>query len=82
MIKVMDDAKKQISQKFEGRQVIMGEKVIMTSAKTVGQLSESVSMSDLAKYINGLTDMASEQGNVYVPNSWDKFGEFYIINKK
>ena len=77
--KVIDIAREQITEivdksKIADRKITLGGKVIMTSVKNVGQASSLISMSDLAKYINSMTEMASGQEKVFIPKSWETFG--------
>jgi hypothetical protein len=65
--------------KLAERKITLGGKVIMTSVKDVGQKSQLTSMSDLAKYINSMTKVASEQGKIFIPESWESFGKHFII---
>ena len=68
--KVFEIAREQIRDICErsnlaDRKITLAGKVIMTSVRNVGKSSQVCSMSDLAKYINSLTEMASE-GKVFI----------------
>ena len=71
----MDICKKS---KLTDRNITLGEKVILTSVKSVGQEVRTTSMSDLAKTINCLSEMAPE-GRVFIPKIWETFGEYKLV---
>ena len=81
--KVFEIAREQIKEicqrsNLADRKITLAGEVIMTSVRNVGQPSQFCSMSDLAKYINSLTEMASE-GKVFIPKSWETFGKKVIL---